>query len=87
MFLDFFKVHFSKDKKLYQSINNILGFYPGNIFLYKLAFLHKSASQDTKKGVKVSNERLEYLGDTILSTIVADFLFKKYPFNDEGFLY
>ncbi len=86
MFLDFFKVHFSKDKKLYQSINNILGFYPGNIFLYKLAFLHKSASQDTKKGVKVSNERLEYLGDTILSTIVADFLFKKYPFNDEGFL-
>ncbi|MEI6822490.1 MAG: ribonuclease III [Bacteroidota bacterium] len=86
MFLNFFKVYFSKDKKLYQSINNILGFYPGNIFLYKLAFLHKSASQDTKKGVKVSNERLEYLGDTILSTIVADFLFKKYPFNDEGFL-
>ncbi len=86
MFLDFFKVYFSKDKKLYQSINNILGFYPGNIFLYKLAFLHKSASQDVKKGIKVSNERLEYLGDTILSTIVADFLFKKYPFNDEGFL-
>ena len=86
MFLNFFKVYFSKDKKLYHSIKNILGFYPGNIFLYKLAFLHKSASQDTKKGVKVSNERLEYLGDTILSTIVADFLFKKYPFNDEGFL-
>jgi ribonuclease-3 len=86
MFLDFIKVNFSKDKKLYQSIKNILGFYPGNIFLYKLAFLHKSASQDVKKGIKVSNERLEYLGDTILSTIVADFLFKKYPFNDEGFL-
>ncbi len=86
MFLDFIKVHFSEDKKLYHSIKNILGFYPGNIFLYKLAFLHKSASQDIKKGVKVSNERLEYLGDTILSTIVADFLFKKYPFNDEGFL-
>jgi ribonuclease-3 len=36
--------------------------------------------------MKLSNERLEYLGDTILSTVVADFLFKKYPFNDEGFL-
>ena len=71
---------------MYQSIKNILGFYPGNIFIYKLAFLHKSASQESRKGMKLSNERLEYLGDTILSTVVADFLFKKYPYNDEGFL-
>ena len=71
---------------MYQSIKNILGFYPGNIFIYKLAFLHKSASQESRKGIKLSNERLEYLGDTILSTVVADFLFKKYPYNDEGFL-
>ncbi|NVN93934.1 MAG: ribonuclease III [Bacteroidetes bacterium] len=85
-FLPIFKAYFSADKQLYQSIKNILGFYPGNIFVYKLAFLHKSASQETRKGVKISNERLEYLGDTILSTVVADYLFKKYPFNDEGFL-
>jgi len=71
---------------LFQSIRNILGFYPGNISVYKLAFLHKSASQDSRKGVKISNERLEYLGDSILSSVVADFLFKKYPYNDEGFL-
>ncbi len=86
IFLPIIKAYFSEDKFLIQSIKNILGFYPGNIFIYKLAFLHKSASQDIRKGLKVSNERLEYLGDTILSSIVADFLFKKYPFNDEGFL-
>ena len=85
-FLPIFKAYFSADKQLFQSIKNILGFYPGNIFVYKLAFLHKSASQETRKGIKISNERLEYLGDTILSTVVADYLFKKYPFNDEGFL-
>lgn len=82
----FVKVYFSKDRALYHSIKNILGFYPGNIFIYKLAFLHRSASQELRKGVKISNERLEYLGDTILSSIVADFLFKKYPYQDEGFL-
>lgn len=86
LFLPVLKVYFSKDKFLYQSIKNILGFYPGNIFIYKLAFLHKSASQEIRKGIKISNERLEYLGDTILSSVIADFLFKKYPFNDEGFL-
>ncbi|MFZ4412775.1 MAG: ribonuclease III [Bacteroidales bacterium] len=86
IFLPIFKAYFSADKQLYQSIKNILGFYPGNIFIYKLAFLHKSASQESRKGMKLSNERLEYLGDTILSTVVADFLFKKYPYNDEGFL-
>ena len=84
--LPIFKAYFSKDKHLFQSIKNILGFYPGNISIYKLAFLHKSASQDVRKGIKVSNERLEYLGDTILSSVIADFLFKKYPYNDEGFL-
>ena len=86
IFLPIIKAYFSEDKFLFQSIKNILGFYPGNISVYKLAFLHKSASQDSRKGNKVSNERLEYLGDTILSTVIADFLFKKYPFNDEGFL-
>lgn len=85
-FLPIIKAYFSEDKFLFQSIKNILGFYPGNISVYKLAFLHKSASHDSRKGNKVSNERLEYLGDTILSTVIADFLFKKYPFNDEGFL-
>ncbi len=76
----------SPDKKLYQSLKNILGFYPKNISLYKLAFTHRSVAVELKEGVKMSNERLEYLGDAILGAIVAEFLFKKYPFKDEGFL-
>lgn len=76
----------SNDKHLYQSIKNIFGFYPGNIFLYKLAFLHKSAGLESKNGVRINNERLEFLGDAILDAIVADYLFKTFPTKDEGFL-
>ncbi len=80
------KASLSPDKELYHSIKNIFGFYPGNIFLYKLAFRHRSAAQEITKGVKVSNERLEYLGDAVLGSIIADYLFKKFPLKDEGFL-
>lgn len=76
----------SSDKKLTHSIRNIFGYYPGNVFLYQLAFRHKSASKEFVNGLKVSNERLEYLGDAVLSSIVADYLFKKFPYKDEGFL-
>lgn len=67
-------------------MKNILGFAPRNVRLYELAFLHKSAAEEVIKGVKTSNERLEYLGDAVLSSVVADFLFHKYPLKDEGFL-
>lgn len=81
-----FRCFFSADKALSKSIKNIFGFTPGNIFLYQLAFRHKSASNQTIKEFKVSNERLEYLGDAILSAVVADYLFKKFPTKNEGFL-
>lgn len=81
-----FRVLFSPDKELTQSIKNIFGFYPGNIFLYQLALRHKSAAKENASGIKMSNERLEYLGDAVLSSIVADYLFKKYPYKEEGFL-
>jgi ribonuclease-3 len=80
------KIYFSTDKEIYQSIKNIFGFYPGNIFLYQLAFRHRSAAKEISEGVKMSNERLEYLGDAILGAVVADYLFKKFPLKDEGFL-
>lgn len=80
------RVYFSPDKKLHESLRNVLGFYPTNISLYKLAFRHSSASQLIKKGVRDSNERLEFLGDSVIGTVVADYLFKKFPFKDEGFL-
>jgi ribonuclease-3 len=54
--------------------------------LYQLAFRHKSAAREFINGLKMSNERLEYLGDAVLSSIVADYLFKKFPYKDEGFL-
>lgn len=80
------RVYFSPDKNLHESLHNILGFYPSNIHLYKLAFRHSSAAQQIKKGVKDSNERLEFLGDSVIGTVVADYLFKKFPYKDEGFL-
>jgi ribonuclease III len=80
------KLLFSKDKYLIKSIKHIFGFYPGNINLYKQALRHKSAASEIRNGIKNSNERLEYLGDAVLSSIVADYLFKRFPYKDEGFL-
>lgn len=80
------RVYFSTDKQFLESLHNVLGFYPVNISLYKLAFRHSSAAKEIKKGVKDSNERLEFLGDSVIGTVVADYLFKKFPYKDEGFL-
>jgi ribonuclease-3 len=85
-FADSLRAFFSVDKDLSYAIKNIFGFVPGNIFLYQLAFRHKSVANESIKGHKLSNERLEYLGDAVLSAIVADYLFKKFPYKNEGFL-
>ena len=69
-----------------RSLKNILGFYPSNLAVYKLAFSHKSMASATVNGMQLSNERLEFLGDAILGAIVADMLFRRFPFRDEGFL-
>ncbi len=74
-----------EEQKLITAIRNIAGFTPSNLSLYKLATLHTSRSKETN-GFRESNERLEYLGDAVLGAAVADYLFKKYPFEDEGFL-
>lgn len=84
-----FRLLFSADaqeKKLIRALRILLGFYPGNIAVYKLAFSHRSLSLETVQGVRLSNERLEYLGDAVLGAIVADLLFKRFPYKDEGFL-
>ncbi|HSV76631.1 MAG TPA: ribonuclease III [Bacteroidales bacterium] len=72
--------------KIRQAIKAILGFYPKNLTVYQLAFRHRSVAASLGNGFKNSNERLEYLGDAVLGSIVADFLFKKFPYKDEGFL-
>jgi len=74
------------DKALSEAIKNIFGYYPQNVSIYKLAFKHKSAAITIGNGFRHCNERLEYLGDAVLGSVVADFLFKKFPFKDEGFL-
>jgi len=67
-------------------LKDILGFYPRNLKLYDIAFIHKSASITDSQGNFVNNERLEYLGDAILGAIIADFLYNRFPQEDEGFL-
>ena len=60
----------------------MLGFIPGETSLYVTALSHRSV----REGADENNERLEFLGDAILSSIVANYLFKKYPYRGEGFL-
>ncbi len=89
MLIAFFKspVFFLKNKRrFYFELKRILGFQPGNIQIYELAFVHKSASFTLPDGSLVNNERLEYLGDAILDAVVADHLFNIFPHRDEGFL-
>ena len=65
-----------------KELTNILGFSPKNVSLYKTALTHRSV----REGADENNERLEYLGDAVLSALVADYLFKRYPYKEEGFL-
>lgn len=63
-------------------LKNVLGFSPNNLSLYQMALSHRSI----REGSDENNERLEFLGDAVLSSIVAHHLFKKYPYKGEGFL-
>jgi len=82
--VDFFKFFSGKHSgsAFKKELKNILGFKPGNISLYKTALTHRSI----REGADENNERLEYLGDAILSAMIADYLFKRYPYKEEGFL-
>src|SRR5574344_2407107 len=75
-----------RDKELQKFLKNILGIKPKNLTVYKLAVVHKSFFVQNDNGFKMNNERLEYLGDAVLGIIVGDYLFKKYPYQGEGFL-
>jgi ribonuclease-3 len=81
-----YKLYLSPDRKYVRSLKNLLGFVPGNLRLYRMAFRHRSVSVELKNGTKNSNERLEFLGDAILGAVIAELLFKMYPYKDEGFL-
>jgi ribonuclease-3 len=80
------KYLFTPDRNFKKQLKNILGFLPRNFELYQLAFIHKSASHTVFNNQKVNNERLEFLGDAILDSLVAEFLFNRFPEKEEGFL-
>lgn len=71
--------------EFYRFFKNVLGFTPRRTELYHTAFIHRSVSAITE-GHRTNNERLEYLGDAILGSVVAEYLYKKYPLKGEGFL-
>jgi ribonuclease-3 len=75
------------DRRKFQSgLKSILGFRPGNLRLYEMAFIHRSASYVHTDGTRINNERLEYLGDAIIDSILSDYLFHLYPDASEGSL-
>lgn len=80
-----YNLFFSSQKSFTKRILRTIGIVPANLNIFKLAFTHKSTSENKNHAV-TSNERLEFLGDALLSTIVAEYLFKKYPNSNEGFL-
>ncbi|MDY5969306.1 MAG: ribonuclease III domain-containing protein [Bacteroidales bacterium] len=75
-----------ENEEFYSFFRNVLGFTPRRTETYQIAFIHRSRSRQTPHGYRVNNERLEYLGDAVLETIVSEYLYKKYPFQGEGFL-
>jgi ribonuclease III len=76
----------SADGIFFENIKKIIGFEPKNLDFYKKAFTHRSLNKIDESGNQVSYERLEFLGDSMLSSIVAAFLFKEVPSGDEGYL-
>jgi len=75
------------DKHEFSSrLKKIFGFRPGNLKLYEIAFIHRSATFSLPNGKKVNNERLEYLGDAVISAILSDYLFEIFPDASEGFM-
>lgn len=71
-----------QEKEFQQQIKRMLGYKPATVEVYQRAFKHKSIFE----GLNENNERLEFLGDSVLDSIVADFLFKYYRSKNEGFL-
>lgn len=78
--------NFGKDKIFFRAIDDMFGFIPHNIELYKLALIHKSASIVLEDGQHINNERLEFLGDAIIESVSSDYLFIEFPDKNEGFL-
>ena len=81
-----FNSHSKEDGDFFLAITKILGFKPRKLGFYKKAFLHRSANKRDKKGNPLNYERLEFLGDAMLGTIISKYLYTEVPAGDEGYL-
>ncbi len=81
-----FNSHSQQDGDFFLGIKKILGFRPKDISIYKKAFLHRSLNERDEKGNPMNYERLEFLGDAMLGTIISKYLYNEVPEGDEGYL-
>ena len=81
-----YRRNFGENRLYYRIIDDMFGFIPHNIELYKLALIHKSASLILEDGRAINNERLEFLGDAVIEAVTSDYLFIEFPDRDEGFM-
>ncbi|MFT4831232.1 MAG: ribonuclease-3 [Psychroserpens sp.] len=81
-----FNSHPKEDGDFFGGMTRILGFKPKNLDIYKKAFLHRSANTKDSKGNPMNYERLEFLGDAMLGTIISRYLYNEVPEGDEGYL-
>jgi len=84
-----YNYYFSSHRTFVKALTQILGFVPKYLHFYNRAFTHKSMSKTTRHSggqFDFNNERLEFLGDAVLDAVTAEYLFRKYPAHDEGFL-
>ena len=84
--LDRIRLPFRKDRELYASLREVLGFYPHHIRYYKQALLHNSSASPGRRGAGEHNERMEFLGDAVLESITSDILYHHFQTQREGFL-
>lgn len=84
--IHFIRNYFSTERKFYLILKQVLHYRPKQLGLFKLALTHKSAAKKIHNSHYANNERLEYLGDSVLNTVIADFLYEYYPNKGEGFL-
>ena len=78
--------HTAKDEEFIMAMKKVLGYRPKKVDFYKEAFTHSSLKKVKKSGSPKNYERLEFLGDAVLGAVIANYLFKKIPSGDEGYL-
>jgi len=75
-----------EDGNFFLQLKDILGFKPKNQSLYIKAFTHRSMNIKDKKGNPINYERLEFVGDAMISSVIAAYLYEQVPHGDEGYL-